>query len=38
MKAKDIILGIWVKLFDGTNEVAQYVNPPTLPTKHNWEQ
>jgi len=37
-KAKDIILGIWVKLFDGTNEVAQYVNPPTLPTKHNWEQ
>jgi len=36
-RAEDSVLGVWVKLFDGTKQVAEYVNPSTLTTKYKWE-
>ena len=38
IKAQDVILGIWIKLFDGTTEVGEYVNPHTLTVKNKWEE
>lgn len=35
--AKDSIRGVWIKLFDGTKEVDQYVNPSTIATKEKWQ-
>jgi len=34
--AKDAIHGVWIKLFDGTKEVGQYINPTTLATKQKF--
>ena len=35
--ASDSVLGVWVKLFNGNTEVAEYVNPGTMKTKFKWE-
>lgn len=37
IKAKDSLLGIWVKFFDGDTEVGEYVNPTSLKGRHQWE-
>jgi hypothetical protein len=36
VKAKDNVVGVWIKLFDGSIEVAEYINPTTLSGKHKW--
>ena len=36
-KAADTVLGVWVKVFSGENELAEYVNPSTLKAKNKWE-
>lgn len=36
-KASDSVMGVWVKLFDGTKEVAEYANPSTIKAKNKWE-
>lgn len=36
-RADDSVQGVWVKLFNGTTEIGEYVNPPTLKTKYKWE-
>ena len=36
-KTQDAILGIWLRLYNGTTQVAEYVNPSTLATKYKWE-
>lgn len=37
IKAKDSLTGVWIKLFDGNTEVAEYVNPTSLTSKQKWE-
>jgi len=36
IKAKDSLVGIWIKLFDGETEVGEYINPTTLSSKYKW--
>lgn len=36
-KASDTVQGVWVKLFDGSKEVAEFVNPPTIKSKFQWK-
>jgi hypothetical protein len=36
IRAKDSLAGVWVKLYEGETEVAEYVNPTTLSNKHKW--
>lgn len=36
-KAEDGVVGVWVKLFDGSKQVAEYVNPSSLTSKYKWE-
>jgi len=36
-RAEDSVLGVWVKLFNGTTEVGEHVNPTTLAAKFHWE-
>jgi hypothetical protein len=38
IKATDAIEGIWVKLFDGDNQVGEYANPTTLSSKNVWDK
>ena len=35
--AQDTVVGIWLRLYAGTTQVAEYVNPSTLTTKFKWE-
>jgi len=35
--AEDSVLGIWLKLYQGQTEVANYINPTTLTSKYKWE-
>jgi len=37
IKAKDRLVGIWVRFFDGETQVGEYVNPVNLKTRHTWE-
>jgi len=34
---QDGVVGVWIKLFDGTTQVAEYVDPTNLPEKNKWE-
>ncbi len=36
IKAKDSLVGIWVKLFEGETQVGEYINPSTLSNKYKW--
>ena len=36
-KAEDAVMGVWVKLFSGEAELADYANPSTLKQKNKWE-
>ncbi len=36
-RASDAIAGVWVKVFSGTNLVAEYANPETVKSKFKWE-
>lgn len=36
-RSKDSIKGIWIKLFEGGQEVGEYINPTTLSNKVKWE-
>lgn len=36
-KATDTVMGVWVKLFSGETELAEYANPSTVKTKNKWE-
>jgi hypothetical protein len=36
-KAEDAVTGVWVKLFAGETEVADYANPSTVKAKNKWE-
>ena len=38
VKAQDSIKGIWIKFFDGVNEVDEYANPTTLTKKNVWNE
>ena len=35
--AEDSILGVWVRLYQGDNQVAEYINTTTLVNKYKWE-
>lgn len=35
--AQDGVIGIWLKLYNGSTEVAEYVNPTTLKLKQKWD-
>jgi len=36
-KADDTIVGIWVKIFQGTNEVGEYMDYPNVKERFQWE-
>lgn len=36
MKAQDTVKGIWIKFYDGANEVDEFVNPTSLAKKNVW--
>jgi len=36
--ADDTVVGVWLRLFDGTTQVAEYMNPTSLMAKYKWEQ
>ena len=36
-KSMDDVSGIWIKLYDGTKEVGEYVNPEAVKTKYKFE-
>jgi len=38
IKAKDSLAGVWIKLFEGEKEVAEYANPSTLTSRHQWAE
>ncbi|MDD5350972.1 MAG: hypothetical protein PHQ12_12240 [Chthoniobacteraceae bacterium] len=35
--SEDAVIGIWLRLYSGANQVAEYVNPSTVTTKFKWE-
>lgn len=35
--AKDSIKGVWVRVYEGTNVVAEYVNPSTIRAREQWK-
>lgn len=35
--AQDNIVGVWIRLFKGETQVAEYTNPPGLASKFKWE-
>ncbi len=37
VKAKDSLVGVWIKLYNGNTEVGEYINPTTLSSKNKWE-
>jgi hypothetical protein len=36
-KSDDGVLGIWVRLYQGTTQIAEYVSPTTLKGKQKWD-
>ena len=37
IKAKDSVIGVWVKLYDGDKEVADFKNPSSLSQHQKWD-
>ena len=37
-KAEDNVTGVWIRLFNGATEVAEFVNNPSTKEKFKWEQ
>ncbi len=36
-RAADSLAGIWVRVYDGDKQVAQFSNPPTIQTREKWD-
>lgn len=36
--AEDTLAGVWLRLYNGSTQVAEYINPTTLTMKYKWEQ
>jgi len=37
IRTKDRLVGIWVKIFQDGKEVAEYANPSSLVSQHQWQ-